>query len=1100
MGTRWLLLLLAACTRTPQPPPLFELLSPRATGVTFVNQVPEQDTALNIINFLNYYNGGGVAVGDVDGDGLPDLYFTSNVGPNRLYRNLGNYRFEDVTERAGVADPDGWKTGVTMADVNGDGRLDIYVSAMSSLTMHGHNVLYINNGDGTFTDRTKEYGLDFAGYSTQAVFFDYDGDGDLDMYLLNYSTHAERGPSTHPQREPRHPRSGDRLFRNDGGHFVDVSERAHIYGGVEGYGLGVVATDVNLDGCPDLYVANDFQENDFLYINNCDGTFTESIARAVGHTSHASMGVDAADYNNDGRPDVMVLDMLPEREDVLKTSANADPWPIEHMKEQAGYYPQYARNTLQLNRGVVGGTVRFSEIGYLAGVHATDWSWAPLFADLDNDGNKDLFVTNGIYRRPNDLDYLAAVRDSAVQAALASGISSGLLRRLTHLMPHVPIANYAFRNNGNLTFTNMAQPWGLAQPGFSNGAVYADLNNSGALDLVVNNLNAPAAIYRNHARELNGNSYLTVVLRGSGANTAGIGAKVIVKQHGTTQLLEQMPTRGFQSSVDPRLHFGLGTSNEIDSLIVIWPDRRFQVLTHVAADRAIALSQQDATALTPGPQPLAPVFADVTDRIGVDFKHRENSFYDYNRQPLIPHVLSREGPALAVADVNGDGLDDFYVGGAKWQAGELFIQQRDGTFRRSTQPAFQADSLAEDVAATFFDANGDGYPDLYVVSGGNEFWGGHPALQDRLYINDGKGNFHRDAEALPRLSETGSCVAVGDWNGDGHPDLFVGRRVVAGQYGVAPRSYLLENDGTGHFHDVTLEQAPALAQAGMVTAATWTDYDHDGRLDLIVVGEWMPVRVFHNENGRLVDRTAQAGLGGSEGWWNSLAAVDLNGDGRADLVLGNLGLNSYLRASPTEPARLYVHDFGHNGALEQILTFYKHGVSYPLAGRDELVRLIPQLRSRYPSYADFGASRVDDIFPAAELKQATVLEARVFASSVAWNNGDGTFTLRPLSVEAQFAPVYASLAADFDGDGRTDLLLAGNVYDVQPVLGRYDASYGLLLSGTGDGRFAAVDAEQSGLMIDGQVRHLGLVKRADGSRLIVVARNDGKLQILRPLR
>ena len=1100
MGTRWLLLLLAACTRTPQPPPLFELLSPRATGVTFVNQVPEQDTALNIINFLNYYNGGGVAVGDVDGDGLPDLYFTSNVGPNRLYRNLGNYRFEDVTERAGVADPDGWKTGVTMADVNGDGRLDIYVSAMSYLTMHGHNVLYINNGDGTFTDRTKEYGLDFAGYSTQAVFFDYDGDGDLDMYLLNYSTHAERGPSTHPQREPRHPRSGDRLFRNDGGHFVDVSEQAHIYGGVEGYGLGVVATDVNLDGCPDLYVANDFQENDFLYINNCDGTFTESIARAVGHTSHASMGVDAADYNNDGRPDVMVLDMLPEREDVLKTSANADPWPIEHMKEQAGYYPQYARNTLQLNRGVVGGTVRFSEIGYLAGVHATDWSWAPLFADLDNDGNKDLFVTNGIYRRPNDLDYVAAVRDSAVQAALASGISSGLLRRLTHLMPHVPIANYAFRNNGNLTFTNMAQPWGLAQPGFSNGAVYADLNNSGALDLVVNNLNAPAAIYRNHARELNGNSYLTVVLRGSGANTAGIGAKVIVKQHGTTQLLEQMPTRGFQSSVDPRLHFGLGTSNEIDSLIVIWPDRRFQVLTHVAADRAIALSQQDATALTPSPQPLAPVFADVTDRIGVDFKHRENSFYDYNRQPLIPHVLSREGPALAVADVNGDGLDDFYVGGAKWQAGELFIQQRDGTFRRSTQPALQADSLAEDVAATFFDANGDGYPDLYVVSGGNEFWGGHPALQDRLYINDGKGNFHRDAEALPRLSETGSCVAVGDWNGDGHPDLFVGRRVVAGQYGVAPRSYLLENDGTGHFHDVTLEQAPALAQAGMVTAATWTDYDHDGRLDLIVVGEWMPVRVFHNENGRLVDRTAQAGLGGSEGWWNSLAAVDLNGDGRADLVLGNLGLNSYLRASPTEPARLYVHDFGHNGALEQILTFYKHGVSYPLAGRDELARLIPQLRSRYPSYADFGASRVDDIFPAAELKQATVLEARVFASSVALNNGDGTFTLRPLPVEAQFAPVYASLAADFDGDGRTDLLLAGNVYDVQPVLGRYDASYGLLLSGTGDGRFAAVDAEQSGLMIDGQVRHLGLVKRADGSRLIVVARNDGKLQILRPLR
>ena len=1091
---------LVACSRTPQPPPLFELVPPAATGVAFVNEVPEQDTALNIINFLNYYNGGGVAVGDVDGDGLPDLYFTSNVGSNRLYRNLGNYRFEDITERAGVADPEGWKTGVTMADVNGDGRLDIYVSAMSYLTLHGHNVLYINNGDGTFTDRTKQYGLDFAGYSTQAVFFDYDGDGDLDMYLLNYSTHAERGPSTHPQREPRHPRAGDRLFRNDGGHFVDVSDQAHIYGGVEGYGLGVVASDLNLDGCPDLYVANDFQEDDFLYINNCDGTFTESLARAVGHTSHASMGVDAADFNNDGRPDLMVLDMLPEREDILKSSINADPFPIEHMKLQAGYHPQYARNTLQLNRGSVGGAVRFSEIGYLAGVYATDWSWAPLFADLDNDGNKDLFVTNGIYRRPNDLDYLAAVRDSAIQAALATGISSGLLRRLTHLMPHVPLANYAYRNNGDLTFTNMAPPWGLAQPGFSNGAVYADLNNSGALDLVVNNLNVPAAIYRNHARELTGNHYLQVLLRGAGANTAGIGAKVIVKQHGTTQLLEQMPTRGFQSSVDPRLHFGLGTSNEIDSLIVIWPDRRFQVLTHVAADRAIALSQQDATALNPSPQPLAPVFADVTSRLAIDFKHQENSFYDYNSQPLILHLLSREGPALAVGDVNGDGLDDIYVGGAKWQAGRLYLQQRDGTFRASEQRAFQADSLAEDVDAVFFDANGDGHPDLYVVSGGNEFWGDHDALQDRLYINDGKGNFHRDADALPRLSESGSCVVAGDFNGDGHLDLFVGRRAVTRRYGLSPRSYLLQNDGTGRFRDVTLEQAPALAEAGMVTSAAWIDYDNDGQLDLVVVGEWMAVRAFRQEHGRLVDRTAQAGLSGTEGWWNTVMAVDLNGDGRKDLVLGNLGLNSYLRASPTEPARLYVRDFGHTGTLEQILTFYKHGVSYPLAGRDELVRLLPQLRSRYPSYADFGASRIDDIFSTSELQQAKLLEARVFASSVALNNGDGTFALQPLPVAAQFAPVYASLAADFDGDGHTDLLLAGNIYGVQPALGRYDASYALLLSGSGDGRFTTVDMEQRGLVVEGEVRHMGLLREGGGNRLIAVARNNDKLQILRVIR
>jgi len=1095
-------LALAACRRAREPE-LFEPLSPSRTGVTFVNRLPD-DTAFNILTYMYYYDGGGVAAGDVNNDGLPDLYFTSNVGPNRLYLNKGNYRFEDVTDRAGVADPDGWKTGVTMADVNGDGYVDLYVSAVDFLTMHGHNVLYINNEDGTFTDRTKEYGLDFAGYSTQAVFFDYDGDGDLDMYLLNHSTHIERRPSTHPQRWPRHPRAGDRLYRNDGGHFVDVSDQAHIYGGVEGYGLGVVASDLNGDGCPDLYVANDFQEDDFLYINNCDGTFTESGATGLGHTSHASMGVDAADVNNDGRPDLVVLDMLPDQEKVLKTSANAESFDVYLQKLEAGYHPQYARNTLQLNRGSMKGASRFSEIGYLAGVYATDWSWAPLFADLDNDGHKDLFITNGIYHRPNDLDYLAYVADPTVQASLRDGMA-GLSRALVAKMPQIPLASYAYHNNGDLTFTNQARAWGLAQPGFSNGAAYVDLNNSGALDLVVNKIDAPAAIYRNRAREVTKSHYLQVVLRGSGANTAGIGAKVVIKQGGTTQLLEQMPTRGFQSSVDPRLHFGLGGSTQIDSLLVIWPDRRSQVLTDVAVDHTLTLSQADAPGLRPGSvkrhvAPVEPLFADVTDRLAIDFTHRENRFYDFHREPLIPHLVSTEGPALAIGDVDGNGRDDIYVGGAKWQAGRLFIQRRDGTFRASPQGAFQADSLSEDVDAVFFDANGDGRPDLYVVSGGNEFEKDAAALQDRLYVNDGHGQFHRDTTALPRLAESGSCVVPGDWNGDGHPDLFVGRRVVARHYGLTPRSYLLENDGTGHFRDVTLDKAPALAEAGMVTSAAWVDYDHDGRLDLIVAGEWMPVRVFRQEGGRFVDRTAQAGLAGTEAWWNSVTVADLNGDGRPDLVLGNLGRNSYLQASPTEPARLYVGGFGHNGTLEQVLTFYKHGVSYPLAGRDELISLIPRLRSRYATYADFGAAHVEDIFPAEELAQATVREARMFASSVALNNGNGTFTLRPLPAEAQFAPIRAVLASDFDGDGRQDLLVGGNLYGVPPVLGRYDASYGLLLSGRGDGRFDAVDMERSGLVMEGQVRHIAWLRQTDGRRVIVVARNNDKLQVLLPPR
>jgi hypothetical protein len=1087
-------LALAGCSSDSKPPPLFELLSPRSTGVTFVNELPEKPD-FNILSYLYYYNGGGVAAGDVDGNGLPDLYFTSNLGSDRLYLNRGNFRFEDATERAGVAGPGGWKSGVTMADVNGDGHLDIYVSGVDDLTMHGRNVLYINKGDGTFTDMTAKYGLGHVGYSTQALFFDYDGDGDLDMYLLNHSTHAERAASRSTDRRVRNARTGDVLFRNDGGHFVDVSEQAGIYGGVQGYGLGVVASDLNLDGCPDLYISNDFQENDYLYYNDCDGTFTESIARATGHTSRFSMGVDAADFDNDGRPDLMVADMLPEREEILKTSAGAEGFDLFNTRVRAGYHPQYSRNTLQLNRG--GG--RFSEIGYLAGVAATDWSWSPLFADLDNDGYKDLFITNGVYRRPNDLDYIHYVGNEAVQASLANGVTEENLA-IVKRMPQIPLANYAFRNNGDLTFTNMAETWGLAQPGFSNGAVYVDLDNSGSLDLVVNNVNAPASIYRNRAREINGHHYLTVVLRGAGANTAGIGAKVIVRHGGDEEMLEQMPTRGFQSSVDPRLHFGVGGSTRIDSLTVVWPDRRRQVLTNVAVDRTITLSQDSASARpdTPDDSVTKPIFTDLTADLAIDYRHRENSFYDYSREPLMPHRLSTEGPAMAVGDVNGDGLDDVYAGGAKRQAGRLLIQQKDGSFRADVEPAFQADSLAEDVDAAFFDANGDGHPDLYVVSGGNEFWGKQEALRDRLYLNDGKGNFRRDRSALPDFFENGSTVVPGDFNGDGHPDLFVGSRVVAREYGVAPTSHLLQNDGTGHFTDVTLQKAPALSKAGMVTSAAWMDYDNDGELDLIVAGEWMPVRVFRQHDGRFEDRTREAGFAETNGWWNTVSAVDLNGDGRRDLVLGNLGLNSYLRASAREPARLYVGDFSHNGALEQILTFYKNGVSYPLAGRDELLRLIPSLRSRYASYADFGASRIEDIFPSADLKQAQVREAKTFASSVALNRGDGTFQLQALPAAAQFSPIRAVLAGDFDGDARVDLLVGGNFFGVPPVLGRYDASYGLLLRGDGKGRFAPVDMGASGLTIDGEVRGMKLLRRAGGGQLVVVARNDTTLQVIQP--
>lgn len=1070
-------------------PELFERLSSNATGIAFSNDLAE-DSTFNILNYLYYYNGGGVAAGDVNGDDLVDLYFTANEGPNALYLNRGDFQFEDVTAEAGVAGTGNWTTGVTMADVNGDGRLDIYVCGVGGyLDRNGRNQLFINQGDGTFTEEAGAYGLDFSGYGTQASFFDYDLDGDLDAFLLNHSTHRENTYQRAEVRYERNPRTGDRLYRNDGNVFTDVSEEAGIFGGIIGYGLSAAVSDLDSDGCPDVYVANDFHEDDYLYFNNCDGTFTEGLKQAMGHTSLAAMGSDAADFNNDGRMDVVVLDMMPAREDIRNTSASVEDPQVHDMKRSYGYHVQYPRNTLQLNRG----RRRFSEIGYLAGVEATDWSWAPLFADLDNDGLKDLFITNGIYRRPNDLDYIEKASSEDVVASLMLGVTRADLE-LLDLMPKVPIPNFAFRNNGDLSFSDRAAAWGLGDVGFSNGAAYADLDNDGDLDLVVSNINEAAAVYENKAEELLDHHTLTIALEGSGANTAGIGAKVVLRNEGSMQVQELFPTRGFQSSVDPRLHFGLAVANRVDSVTVVWPGGRSQTVTDVAADQILTLHQDDAdAAYSYTPTRPSPLFEAST--LSIDYRHEENLGYDdFVREPLLPHRLSTEGPALAVGDVNGDGLDDVFAGGAKWQPAKLFLQQLDGGFIESGSSTWQEDARSEDVDASFFDADGDQDLDLYVVSGGNEFWGKAEALRDRLYLNDGSGAFARAEEALPNVFQNGSCVTPGDFDADGDVDLFVGSRAVSRYYGLVPRSVLLENDGSGRFMDVTESRADSLASVGMVTDAAWTDYNSDGELDLVVVGEWMPITVFEQQAGRFAERTA--GLGRTNGWWNVVIAEDLDGDGDEDLIAGNLGLNSVVSASPEQPAKLYINDFDENGRLDQVLTLYKNGTEYPLASAELLLGSIVLLRGQYASFEEFGAQRIDDLFAPEQLTKSKIRMAYTFASTLAENQGDGTFTTRPLPKEAQLAPIFDVIADDVDEDGSLDLIMAGNFYGVTPLRGRYDASYGIVLRGSDDGTFKPMDPTESNLWIEGEVRRLHWINRADAGRALVVARNNDSLDVI----
>jgi hypothetical protein len=1076
---------------------LFTLLPSSSTNVFFENKLTETEQS-NIIEYLYFNNGGGVAAGDINNDGLVDLYFTSNQQPNKLYLNKGGLRFEDITEAAGVAGTGDWKTGVTMADVNGDGLLDIYVSQVGNYkNLHGRNQLFINQGNLTFKEEAHDYELDFQGFSTQAAFFDYDGDGDLDMYLLNHSVHTSRSYGYATLRFDRDSLAGDRLFRNDvvnGMHvFHDVTREAGIYSSQIGYGLGVNVCDINNDGLPDIYISNDFHENDYLYINNGNRTFSERGAEYFRHTSRSSMGNDAGDINNDGLLDVMVLDMLPADEKIRKQSGGEDDYDLFKLKLKYGYNYQFVRNTLQLNLG--GGI--FSEIGQLSGVSSTDWSWSPLFCDVDNDGWKDLFITTGIYRRANDLDYVKFLTGGNRDFPSKDN-SRATDKDLYEKMPLYPNVSYMFRNNGDLTFTNMSPLWGITTRAYSNGATYADLDNDGDLDLIVNNINSGAFIYRNNASNL-GNHFLSVVLHGTGMNTRGIGGRVTIYYEGKEQVAEQFPTRGFLSATSDVLHFGLGKAKVIDSLIVRWPDLSEQIIKNVPADTTISLEMKNAgkpVNRSNGEAEKSLLFSPATIT-GLKFTHKEDEWVDFYREQLIPHSLSAEGPALAVGDVNGDGLQDLFIGGAKGQAAMIFIQQKDGSFKPLDLPLLSKENYLDDIDAAFFDADGDGDPDLYIVHGGNELKIGNPLLTDLLLINDGKGGFTRGE--LPFMSHNGSCVKPCDFDGDGDIDLFVGSRSVPGAYGLSPEQFLLENDGHGHFKVVTDDRASAFKNTGMVTDAAWIDYDRDGDKDLVIGGEWMKVCLFRNDKGHFTDVTATAGLDKTSGWWNSISAADVDGDGNMDLVGGNLGLNTMLKASASKPVEMYLNDFDNNGSIDQIICSYENGISYPVASLDELSSQISGFGRKFPRYSDFGGKTVLEIFGKKAIEQSIVKSASLFESCLFLNNGDGTFKICKLPVEAQFSPVRSILVRDINKDGRSDLILAGNNYAVRPSYGRFDASYGWCLLGDTSHSYKTLMPLKSGLKISGDARKILPIEIA-GKHYLVAAVNNGDLQIFQFLK
>ncbi|MGI9552097.1 MAG: VCBS repeat-containing protein [Aurantibacter sp.] len=1076
---------------------MFSTLTSEETGIDFINVVENQKN-FNIFKYRNFYNGGGVAIGDINNDDLPDIYLTANMGANKLYLNKGGFKFEDISEKAGVTGNKPWSTGVTMADINADGLLDIYVSNAGNMEGNNHdNDLYINNGDLTFTESANEYNLAKTGFSTHASFFDYDKDGDLDAYILNNSNIPVSSLGYAEQREVRaqdwegvpdiFKGVGDMLLRNDDGKFVDVSEKAGIYGSLIGFGLGIMISDINNDLYPDIYVSNDFYERDYLYLNNQDGTFTEDIKNWTSHLCLSAMGVDLADINNDGLQDIFITDMLPEGDQRVKSVMEFDGYNVFELKQSKDFYQQYIQNTLQLNNG----NGSFSEVAYHSGVAKTDWSWAGLLFDMDNDGLRDIYVTNGINHDLTDLDFVDFFANEIMQKMALTGRKESI-DSIINKMPVAPQPNYTYKNNGDITFKNVSEDWGLGLPSMSNGAAYGDLDNDGDLDLIVNNVNMQAFIYQNNTDKLTDHNYIKLKLQGSSPNKFAIGASISMYYQDNVVFQELIPSRGFQSSMDYIMTIGLGMTDKIDSLRVIWPDGSTQKLTDLEVNKRLTLKHSDAR------ETFVPRKKEIKKTLLTEVRqdyltpHKENNYQDFDYEGLISKLISQEGPALAVADVDNDGNEDVFVGGAVGQPGMLYLQKSSGNLGPVGQDGFQLDSNFEDTAAAFLDADTDGDLDLMVGSGGNQV-GEENSYGIRLYLNDGSGSFTKSQQNLPSTYKNIAVISPYDFDQDGDIDVFVGSRSVVGTYGVDPNHLFLENNGDGTFIDSTEKLAYTLKNAGMITDAKWEDIDGDGKKDLITVSDWGTPNIYKNSGRRLAKLPSS--LDSLGGWWNTVEAADLDKDGDFDLILGNQGSNVPYKASKESPMKLWINDYDNNGTLEQIVSRNYDGKDYPLHQKQEMTEQIVSLKKQNLKASEYAKKTVGELFPAEVFENTIVKEANTMQSVIAINEGGGKFTIKNLPSRVQLSCVCGITCTDVDKDGNLDLVMGGNNYEFKPQYSRLDASYGNVLLGDGKMNFELQAFETSGFFVKGEIKHLKKFKDKEGKNYIIAAINDNKPKI-----